>query len=212
MRFLTTLYVIAISFAIPVFSQSVISIIDIANDPNLNETEPYLTYYWYSGFFECITRSVSNGISPLWLVYKETDIDSNSRIVGYNFDFDIDHNIAISDKYPISGLPTTSKKFNPIIENYLGKPVAIWVEEVSGQSNLKYSILNAYEWTPPQKITDNSSLESNPIFFTEDAWSLENQVVENNYLFWTDDTTIVAASLDASFNWSAPDTIFSGSN
>ena len=180
----------------------------IAADSTISEIDPYLTHYWYSGQNNCHLEKGESDIGPLWLTFVETDYDGFSDIAAYNFKYDYNNN-SLSEKYTISDTTNGIVNRNPIIENYLGKPVGIWEGTDSQQTDLYYSVFSDSLWSEPQKITDDTLVESSKLFFTVDHWDLSEQTDENNYLFWISENIIKHKTLSHDFIWGPVDTLYS---
>ncbi len=203
--------VLAILLFIPVLisAQNLYDVFPIATDSTINEVNPYLTKYWYDGWNSYGNiASVQEKRSPLWLTFVETNSSNLYKVVAYNFSFDYKKNISISEKYIIADSNNGSIKRTPLIENYMGKPVAIWTEGSKHQNNLYFSVFDDSLWNTPQKITNDSSFYYNPIFITVDSWNLNEQDNPFNYLIWTNNNNIVSAKLDSNFNWSKKETLY----
>ena len=203
--------VLGILFMIPTFisSQNLYEAFPIATDSTIQELNPYLTKYWYDGWNNYGNlASIQEDYSPLWLTFVEKHSSNLYRVVAYNFSFDYEKNISISEKYIIADSNNGSIKRTPLIENYMGKPVAIWTEGSKHQNNLYYSVFDDSHWKTPQKITNDSSFYYNPKFITVDSWEVNTQDNPFNYLIWTNNNNIVSAKIDSNFNWSKKDTLY----
>ncbi|MCP5064553.1 MAG: T9SS type A sorting domain-containing protein, partial [Ignavibacteriae bacterium] len=192
------------------FSQNLREVFPIANDSTISEINPYLTYFWYGGMNDSYdaVATVQNNIEPIWLTYIETDFENYSNVVAYNFQYNDKHQIQLSNKLIISDTTNRTKNRYPKIENYFGKPIAVWEGRDSVQSDLYSSIFTDSVWSTPQKITNDSLVETSTVFFTKDAWNLGEQSNNNNYLFWNSESSINYASISSEFVWSEATTLY----
>ncbi len=196
-----------------IYSQNLSEVFPIANDSTINEVNPYLTTYWYDGWNNSGNiMSVKENNSPLWLTYIETDSSTSYKVVAYNFYFDYNHSISCSPKHIIANSLDGTKKSNPIIENYLGKPIAIWSETNFPQADLYYSTLSDSSWSEAKKITDDLEEEKNVRFITIDSWQLSEQNSSFNYLVWNSNKSVISSKLTSELIWSKKDTIYQANN
>ena len=100
-----------------------------------------------------------------------------------SIDFDYDHNVIISPKYTISDTLLNAELVHPIIENFSGRPVAIWLQTQDSVTNLIYSVYGDSSWTMPKNITQDTLDKSSPVFITTDAYNLAEQTDGTNHLF-----------------------------
>ena len=72
-------------------AQETFSVIPIANDSTKNEYSPYLTYYWYDGFFSQEWWSSVEKNHPIWLTYIESSNEIDNKVVTKNMWFNQNH-------------------------------------------------------------------------------------------------------------------------
>ena len=209
-KFSTIIIYILLSLS-SIDAQNFKQIFPIANDPTISEIDPYLTYFWYGGWinYGLNKTNTPNTIRPIWLTYIETDLENFSNVIAYNMQYDSEYKLILSKKYTILESSDNTFNRNPIIENCLGKPVAIWKNTDNGQTDLYFSIFNDSIWDSPQNITNDTLVESNYLFFTIGAWSLEEQDTNSNYLFWISNNTIYSSSLLPDYKWDTITTHYS---
>ena len=190
-------------FIIPgfLFAQAAFSVIPIAKDSTINEHSPYLTSYWYDGLLNEGWYNDIENFHPIWLTYIESSSENYQKIIAQNIWFDWNHNIFISSKFLVSDTTNHIQRRSPLIENYYFRPVSIWIEGDSNNCYLYYSIFGDSKWSTPQKITNEPSTVSLPVFFTNDATNFSNQNDFFNRLFWISDNSIYEAQLDSIFFW-----------
>ncbi len=196
------------------FSQETRRVFPIAGDSTFSEINPYLTHFWYGNMInqnEIIT-AVQKSVKPIWLTFVETDFENFNKVVAYNIQIDGHNKIQLSNKFIISDTFNNIKNRHPKIENFLSEPVAIWEGKDSVQTDLYYSVYSDSEWTVPQKITNDTLTEKSTIFFTRDAWELENQNNSINYLFWLTGNAIKYTTLSNEFIWDSVATLYSTDN
>ncbi len=186
------------------------SIHTIATDSTKDEIDPYLTNYWYDGNFSYDFRILNSEFSPLWLTYVEVSPDYSSRIKANNIKFDKYHHFILSDEFTVSDTTRISELRHPIIENFLGKPVAIWIDTDSSRTDLFYSYLQDSVWVKPANVTLDFSIESLPVYITIDDFRLSNQTNSTNFLFWVIDSSINSRSLLSNYTWGDQETIHHG--
>ena len=202
-------FICSIIIGASIFAQNPIATIPIANNPQLNEINPYLTKYWYEGFLSWFYIRINqvSELNPIWLAYIEVDSNQYQHIVAKNIGYDYKHNIHISDKYKISATETTFILRNPVIENFLGKPVAIWTRYGGNQTEIVYSVLLDSVWSMEQKIASVDSGDIAYVFFTHDASGLQHQSSLQNFFIWESGCSIYQTSLDADYQWTAAEKI-----
>ncbi len=134
MKQLPNILIVLLARFLLVSAQIPITLLPVATDSTKNEIEPYLTYYWYDGNFSWNNSKGSNYFnSPLWLVYVEIDSVDRHRVIARNLSVDGFHNVSFSEKMVISDTTLAVEVQNPILENFLGNPVAIWEQYENGR-------------------------------------------------------------------------------
>jgi len=208
MKQLPNILIVLLALFLLVSAQIPITLLPVATDSTKNEIEPYLTYYWYDGNFSWNNSKGSNYFnSPLWLVYVEIDSVDRHRVIARNLSVDGFHNVSFSEKMVISDTTLAVEVQNPILENFLGNPVAIWEQYENGRVQLFYSRGIDSLWTTPQKIGDSPSDQNSAVLVTKDAFSLPGQTDTVNSLFFVSDSMILGSSLKPDYTWRKFDTL-----
>ncbi len=189
-------------------SQTPIGLLPVATDSTKNEIDPYLTHYWYDGHF-CWDREASyTGFnSPIWLIYVEIDSLNHHRVIARNISVDWNHNVNLSEKFVVSDTASVVEMRHPLVENFLGKPVAIWEQYENSRFQLYYSFGVDSLWSIPQKIFDSPIEQRSAVFVTHEDFSLPGQNDSLNYLIFISDSTILTSSLKSDYSWREADTV-----
>ena len=187
----------------PAYSQHSLQLLPVADDPDVNEVSPFLTKYWYDGYHNIYSRSASmNGdTGPVWLIYKEVDRDLNERLVARNLHFSYNHIFSISDSSTVAACGPASNLRYARIENFKGRPVAVWANEQLSVTTIEYSVYADSAWSPAGEIMNSDRTLSSLLFITADAHNLHLQTNEMNLLMWSAGSTIYSTALDSNFLW-----------
>ncbi|HFE64999.1 MAG TPA: T9SS type A sorting domain-containing protein [Caldithrix sp.] len=209
MKHLLSIFLIILIFVPVGRAQTPVALLPVATDSTKDEIDPYLTYYWYDGNFYWDREESSTGFSsPLWLIYVEIDSLNHNRVIARNISVDWDHNVNISEKFVVSDTTVAAEMRNPLLENFLGKPVAVWEQYENSRFRLYYSYAVDSLWTIPQKIIDSPSDQHSAVFVTQDDSYLPGQSDSLNCLIYISDSTILASSLKSDYSWREVDTVF----
>lgn len=197
---------------LPRVGQADRSIIPVAGDPGKDETEPYATYYWYDDMIDWGSGSSTRNANPIWIAYVEADSQGHARIVAKNVLVHYNHAVQLSNPYAVSDSTAGIMRRHPLIENFMGAAVAIWVEEAGTSKALWWSRFVGDVWSSPARIIEDPSISSSPVFITDDAEDLEDQDTSFNRLFWVSGRSILTMTLDEGNSWGTPATIYASAD
>ncbi|HFE64493.1 MAG TPA: hypothetical protein ENK14_08790, partial [Caldithrix sp.] len=140
MKHLLSIFLIILIFVPVGRAQTPIALLPVATDSTKDEIDPYLTYYWYDGNFYWDKVEISNHLySPIWLIFVEIDSLGHNRVVARNISVKWNHNMTMSERIAISDTTISAEMRDPLLENFLGKPVAVWEQYENSRFRLYYS-------------------------------------------------------------------------
>jgi len=203
-------FVLLLLFFVPLLAQSELDyfLFPVATDSTVDECEPYLTYFWYSGAENQLCKSEANRYYHIWLTYVTRDYSSNTQqIIAANLGKDSLKHFTFSKKYVLVQ-SQTARLSAPKIENFIKTPVAIWAEETNNQSALKYAVFLDSSWSEPLLIVDGLPPNSPFIFYSKDILDDRNTIEMDNSLFFTNGKDLYQAVLDSSFQFKSVQLIF----
>jgi len=193
----------------PLSAQVITDVFPVADNADISETQPYVTRYWYEGTMGYYNNlfSVQNTY-PLWLTYIENSPDGRQRIVARNLEFDSERQLTMHTPFILSDTTASCQLAHPLIENFLGRAVGLWIQKEGGNSYIMCSLFGDSSWSPPAIVAPLSSFEASIDFFTFDAYVLEASSIQENYLVWSSGNAVCKTSIDSNFIWTAVDTLY----
>ncbi len=180
----------------------------VAVDSTVNECEPYLTYYWYSGWENQLYTVPTNKYWHIWLVYVTRDDSSQmQQIMAANLSKDSLYYFNFNRKYLVTQSQTAYLS-SPKIENFMEKPVAIWAEQMDQQLALKYAVFMDSSWNEPQLIQDSLPTNSRFLFYSRDYLNNNVPFEVGNALFFSNGKDLYQVVMDSSFQFGETQKIF----